>query len=255
MFDKGKREQRHQEEDAAFNRMLLWLAGAVVVELLLLLVKNIYVNFSAGLTWFNILDNFFRVFSFLGAALTAAGVVWAVLSFRKGKRVTVPCICSAVAAGLWMLSVLSYYLFDFGLDIMVLLPAVGAVLIVVFFLYQRIFFLNAMLTVGGLLALWLHRQHFMRHPTVIRLLFAAEFALLAAGLVLSLLLRRGGGKLGGLRVMTPDTDYRIIWITCAVTALALVLTLVLGTAAGFYLLFALVAWVFIQAVFYTVQLM
>ena len=255
MFDKGKREQRHQQEDAAFNQMLLWLAGAVVVELLLLLVKRLYVDMSAGLEGYIALNNFFRIFSLVGAVPTAAGIVWVVLSFRKGKRVILPCICAAAAAFLWALAVLGYHLFAFGMDIMILLPAVGAVLIVVFFLYQRIFFLNAMLTAGGLLALWLHRQHFMGHPTVIRLLFAAEFALLAAGLVLSLLLRRGGGKLGGLRVMPPDTAYLMTWITCGVTALAWVLTLVLGTAAGFYLLFALVAWVFIQAVFYTVQLM
>ena len=255
MFDKGKREQRHQQEDAAFNRMLIWLAGAVVAELLFVLAKRIYVDFSAGPEWYVALDNFFRVFSFLGAALTAAGVVWIVLSFRKGKRVTVPCICAAAVAGLWALSVLTYYLFDLGLDIMILLPVVGAVLIVVYFLYQRAFFFNAILMVGGLMALWLHRQHYWGHPTVIRLCFAAEFALLAAGMIVGFRLRRNDGKLGGLQVLPPDTNYLMTWTTCEVTAVALVLALVLGTEAGLYLLFALVAWVFVQAVFYTVQLM
>ena len=255
MFEKGKREQRHEHEDAAFNRMLLWLAGAVAVELLIILFKQLCINLIAGAAVAVALLNIFRVFTFLGAALTAAGVVWAVLSFRKGKRMTVPCICAAAAAGLWAVSALGYLLFPDGLDIVMLLPAVGAVLVVVYFLYQRIFFLNALLTVGGLLAMWMHRQFFMRHPTLIRLSFAAMFVLLAAGLALSFLLRRGEGKLGGLQIMPPDTNYLMTWISCAVTALALVLTLVLGAAAGFYLLFVLVAWVFIQAVFYTVQLM
>ena len=249
MFEKGKREQRHEQEDAAFNRMLLWLVGAVAVELLLMLVKPVYVDLVVAMS------QFFKVFAFLGAVLTAAGVVWAVLSFRKGKSVLAPCICTAVAAGLWVLSVLSVFLYPNGLDIMMLLPAVGAVLIVVYFLYQRVFFLNALLTAGGLLVLWLHRQYFMNHPTIIRLFFAAEFVLLAAGLVLSFMLRSGGGKLGSLRVMPPDTGYLMTWITCAVTALALALTLALGAAVGFYLLFALVAWVFVQAVFFTVRLM
>ena len=35
MFDKGKRARRQNEDDKVFNRMLLWLAGAVVLELLL----------------------------------------------------------------------------------------------------------------------------------------------------------------------------------------------------------------------------
>ena len=150
MFDKGKREQRHEQEDATFNRMLLWLAGAVVVELLIMLVKQIYVDCWAGVTVANVLQNVFHVFAFLGVALTAAGIVWAVLNYRKGKSPVVPCICAAVAAGLWVLSVLGYNLYEIGMNIMMLLPAVAAVLIVVYFLYQRVFFLNTLLTAGGL---------------------------------------------------------------------------------------------------------
>ena len=90
---------------------------------------------------------------------------------------------------------------------------------------------------------------------MLRVLFAAEFVLLAAGLVLSFLLRGGEGKLGGLRVMPPDTDYLMTWISCGLTALLMAMVLVLGTDVGFYLLFALVAWEFVQAVFYTVRLM
>lgn len=255
MFEKGKREQRHEQEDAAFNKMLLWLLGAVVVELLIMLIKQVYINFIAGVTVALVLLNVFRVFVFLGVALTAAGIVWAVLNYRKGKAVTVPCICAAVAAGLWVLSVLGYYLYDTGMNIMMLLPAVAAVLIVVYFLYQRVFFLNTLVTAGGLLALWMYRQYYAEHPTMIRLVFVAGFVLLAAALGLSFLLRNGGGKLGGLRVMPADTGYLMTWITCGVTALTMALALALGAAAGFYLLFALVAWEFIQAVFYTVRLM
>ena len=255
MFDKGKREQRHQQEDAAFNRMLLWLAGAVAAELFVLLVKRVYVDFAAGFSVSFALSTVFHVFSFLGAALTAAGAAWVVLYRRKGKGVTLPCVCAAVAAGLWVMSVLGYFLPDIGMNIMLLLPAVGAVLIVVYFLYQRVFFFNTMLTTGGLLALWLYRQYYEARPNVIRLFFVVGLVLLAVSLVLGLLLRRNGGKLGGLRVLPPDTGYLMTWITCGVTALAMVLALALGSAAVLYLLFALAAWVFIQAVFYTVQLM
>ena len=44
MFEKGKRAQRQSEDDKVFNRMLLWLAGAVAVELLLLLLQKAYVE-------------------------------------------------------------------------------------------------------------------------------------------------------------------------------------------------------------------
>ena len=255
MFEKGKREQRHEQEDSAFNKMLLWLLGAVVAELFILLVKQVYVNFIVGTTVASVLFDFFHIFTFLGAALVVAGIVWAVLNYRKGKPAAVPYICAAAAAGLWVMSVLGYFLYAEGMDIMMLLPAVAAVLIVVYFLYQRVFFFNTLISAGGLLAMWLQRQYFMNHPTMIRLVFAAGFVLLAAALVLSFLLHRSGGKLGKLRVIPPDTTYLMTWITCGVTALFMVLALVLGLAAGFYLLFALVAWEFVQAVFYTVRLM
>ena len=255
MFEKDKREQRRKQEDAAFNKMLLWLLGAVVVELLLLLIKKFYVNFAAGTAVARVLLNFFHIFTFLGAVLTAAGIVWAVLYYRKGKHIRVPCICTAAVGGLWVLSVMVYYLYETGINVMLLLPAVAAALIVVYFLYQRVFFLNALMAADGLLLLWLYRRYYTWHPTAIRLFFVGGFVLLAAALVLAFLLRRADGELGGLRLTPPDTDYRMTWITCGVTALAMVLTLALGATAGLYLLFALVGWVFIQAVFFTVQLM
>ena len=255
MFDKGKREQRHEKEDAAFNKMLLCIAGAVVVELIILLFRQLYVNGLLGGGVQMGLIYFVRVFRILGAVLSVAGIVWAVLMARKKKPVMLPCICTAVAAGLWVLSALSFYLFDVGLDIAMILPAAGAVLIMVYFLYQRVFFFNAMLTAGGLVALWIHRQYYADRPRMILVIFVAGYVLLAAALVLSFVLRGGDGRLGGIRLVPSDTSYLTTWITCGVTALALTLALALGTTVGLYLLFALAAWLFVQAVFFTVKLM
>ena len=173
MFDKGKREQRHEKEDAAFNKMLLWLAGAVVVELIILLVKQVYVNMLLGPGVATVLMYFFQVFSILGVVLAVGGIAWAVLWNKKGKPVVLPCALTAAAAGLWVLSLFTYQLFDVGLNIVMLLPAVAAVLIVIFFLYQRVFFLNALLCAGGLLALWRHRQYYEAHHTMVTALFIA----------------------------------------------------------------------------------
>lgn len=255
MFDKGKREQRYEKENAEFNKMLLWLVGAVVVELIILLVKQVYVNMIFGVGLATALMYFFQVFSVLGAVLTVAGIVWAVVWHRKGKGIVLPCALTAAAAGLWILALFANVLFDVGLNIVMILPAVAAVLIVIFFLYQRVFFLNALVSAGGLLALWLHRQYYATHDSLITVLFVAGFVALVAAVVLTFVLRAGDGKLGGVRVMPAGTSYVITWITCGVTALTMALTLILGASAGLYLLFALVGWVFIQAVFFTVKLM
>ena len=255
MFEKGKRAQRYEKEDAEFNKMLLCLAGAVVVELLILLLKRCFINAMLGAGVMTVLLYFFRIFSVAGAVLAVAGLVWTVLTARKGKPAALPGICTAVAAGLWVLSVLAYYLYDVGMTIAMILPAVAAVLIVVYFLYQRVFFLNAALTAGGLLVLWLYRQYNAEYPGAIRAIFVLGFVLLALALVGSFLLRVGEGKLLGIQLMPADSGYVTTWITCGVTALVMALALALGVAAAYYLLFALVAWLFVQAVFFTVKLM
>lgn len=46
MSEQGKRLQKRKEEDAAFNKMLLWLAGAVLLEGLTLLLRRFYIDYA-----------------------------------------------------------------------------------------------------------------------------------------------------------------------------------------------------------------
>ena len=77
MFEKGKRERRNSEEDRVFNRMLLWLAGAVAVELLMLLLQQAYVVMRWGGPVAKALLTFFEVFSIAGAVIAAGCAAWA----------------------------------------------------------------------------------------------------------------------------------------------------------------------------------
>ena len=255
MFEKGKRTQRQSEDDRVFNRMLLWLAGAVVVELLLLLLQKVYVEMIfEGLVALALL-NFFRVFSVAGAVIAVGCGIWAVMNRRSGKPVTLPVIVAGAAAVLWVISLLSYFLYAEGVRILMMFPAAAAVLIIIFFLYQRPFFFNAMLTGGGLLALLLHRQYYMDHPRFITACVAAGVAALAAAAALALQLRTTDGKLGRFRVVPVESDYLMTFLTCAVTAVVMVLGLILGVAMSQYLMYVLVGWLFVQAVFFTVKMM
>ena len=255
MFEKGKRAQRQSEEDKVFNRMLLWLAGAVVVELLILLLQKAYVDIAFGVDVTLGLAAFFKVFSIAGIIIALGCVVWAVLFYRANKPVLLPVILAAVSAGLWVISVVSYLLFDSGMRILMLLPAAGAVLIVIYFLYQRAFFYNAILTGGGLLALWLDRQYYMNHPRLMTACVAAGVVVLIAAAALAWQLSKTDGKLGKLRVMPVESNYLMTWITCGVVAVAMIAGLVAGTTAAYYLMFVLVGWLFAQAVFFTVKMM
>ena len=258
MTDKERQSQRRRAEDAAFNRMLLWLLGAVVAELVILLVKHFYVDItgaSLSITIAEALLSVFRVYRFLGIALTAIGVAWIVFTRRKGKRIVLPAILTGVVFFLWIVTVVAYYFFDEGIRILMILPAIAAVLILIYFVYQRSFFVNAVLTGGGIAALWLYREYYMNHPRAITACFIAGWLVLAVVAVLCWRLRQSGGKLGRVRLMPAKSHYGVTWITCAVVAVVMALGLFLGSGLSLYLIFGLVGWLFCQAVYFTVKLM
>lgn len=255
MFKKGKRELRNNEEDKAFNRMLLWLGGAVLVELLILLMQKLYVEMIFGPELASGLFGFFQVFSIVGAVLAVGMAVWSVINLRAGKSAVLPMSLAGAAALLWVISLVLFLLFDEGIRILMMLPAAGAVLILIFFLYQRPFFYNALLTGGGLLALWMHGRYYMDHPNLIRACVAGGVIVLAAAAALAFLLRKNDGKLGGIRVLPVESNYMMTWLTCGITAAVMVLALILGVGLSQYLLYVLVGWLFAQAVFFTVKMM
>lgn len=255
MFEKGKRERRQSEDDKIFNRMLLWLAGAVVVELLLLLLKKVLVDMNWGGVPAKMVLDFFKVYCIAGAVLTVAGIVWMVVSRRMDKGLTLPTAVTAAAAGLWLVAMLSRFMLADGVRILLMLPAGAAVLIVIFFLYQRPFFYNAVLNAGGLMAVWLYGKYYWVRPRVTLACFIGGWVVLAAAAVLAFLLQRDDGKLGRVRVVPSGSNYMMTWITCGVTALAMVLAMIVGVAASHYLLYVLAAWLFAQAVFFTVKMM
>lgn len=255
MFKKGKRELRNKEEDIVFNRMLLWLVGAVLVELLILLMRKLYVEMIFGPELASALFGFFQVFSIVGAVLMVSMAVWSVINLRNGKSAVLSVSLAGAAALLWVISLVLYFLFDDGVQILMLLPAAGAVLILIFFLYQRSFFYNALLTAGGMLALWLHGKYYMDHPNLIRVCIVAGVVVLAAAAALAFQLRKSDGKLAGIRILPVESNYTMTWITCGVTALVMVLALILGVGLSQPLLYVLVGWLFAQSVFFTVKMM
>lgn len=255
MFDKGKRARRQNEDDKVFNRMLLWLAAAVVLELLLWLLQKAYVDISFDPMIAKGLLEFFKIFTIAGLIICAGCTAWAVVFARSGKPILLPVAIAAASGALWVTSMVCRFAYPDGVRILMMFPAGGAVLIIIFFLYQRPFFYNAALTCGGLLALWLHRQYYMNHPRLITACIVGGVVVLALAAALAFQLRKTDGKLGSLRVLPPESNYFMTWLTCAVTAVVMVLALILGTSASQYLLYVLAGWLFAQAVYFTVKMM
>lgn len=134
---------------------------------------------------------------------------------------------------------------------------VVAVLAMIYYLFQRDFFCITVISAGGILSLQLYRKVFFMHPTMIRCGFVLAFVLLAAAAAVLLLIQRGKRPmpLHADSLIPLDSNYILLYITCALNAVLLALTLILGSTAAYYLLFVLVAWLFITAVYYIVKLM
>lgn len=141
-----------------------------------------------------------------------------------------------------------------GLSILV--PAI-AVLALVYYLFQRDFFCTCVISAGGILSLQLYRKIFLNHPTMIRCGFALAFLLLIAAAILLILIQRGKRPmpLGIDKLVPKDANYILLYVTCALNVVLLALTLILGSTAAYYLLFVLVGWLFVNAVYYIVKLM
>lgn len=256
MADHGKQQRRRSSEDAVFNRMLFWLVGAVAAEAVALIVKRLYIDFRVGDVETAVaLRGIFHVFSYAGAVLLAAGLIWC-LAVRGKKSGFRPALACTVAVGfLWLTALLSYLLYDVGVRILVALPIVAAVLILIWFLYQHVFFFNAVVTGCALALLWLYRQYYTGHPTAVLALFAVGWVLLAALASAAAILRKNGGRLGKHTLPQSGSAYVSTWLTCAVSAAALLAALLAGMAAAYYLIYVLIGWIFCLAVFYTVKMM
>lgn len=257
MTEKEKRQMRHKEEDVIFNRMLLWMAGVIVAEAVVLFVKRFYIDITArdfDIAMAQFLSGFFGIFMYAGCVLTIAGIVWCALAKKSGRSTKLPTALTAAVAFIWVLSLFSYVLSDVGVKVMMVLPIVAAVLILIYFLYQRVFFVNTVLTGFGMAGLWCFRQFYDAHTTFMVVMFVLGWVVLAAIAVLAYVLKKHNGKLGKCQVVTDHKSYAACWLTCAVVAAATILTMILGSGYAFYLIYVLIGWLFCLAVYYTVKL-
>ena len=86
-MDKNQREARRRQEDKAFNRGLLWVVGAAVLELLLLLVNRYYINFYVSeAETATLIHDILMSLRADGLLVCVVCLIWGVLRSRKGKR-------------------------------------------------------------------------------------------------------------------------------------------------------------------------
>lgn len=255
-MDYNEREAQRRQEDRDLNRALIWIGAAIVLEFLLVLVNKYYINYRTteesinlalaihaalnGLRWVSL------------GALAACGV-WSVLRLKQGGRAGLPLSLTAVSAALLICAQITLGFQDSGVRMLFWLVPAWAALALVYYLYQREFFLSALVSGVGVLGLW-----FVRHAgaSSFYTIGAVAVIVLLAGVMLWL--KGHGGRIfpGEAGQLLPaEAGYPLMLLSCVVSLASIVIAVFVGGALSFYLMYAMVAWLFALLVYYTVKMM
>ena len=255
-MDKKQREARRQQEDIALQRGLLWVVGAVVLEVLLVLLNRFYINYSlseSGAQIFLTLNEVMKVLHIAVPVAALLALLWTAWQLKEGKKFGLPLIMTiALAAVSVCIHVAVKYRAD-GISMLYWLVIAWAVLAMVFYIYQREFFVAAAACGMSVLGLW-----FARYGAAGRL----ESGLLTAGIaavgLAALWLKKNDGVLSekmNLQFLPKKTSYAVLLVTCLASLAAVAVAMLTGDTVAYYLMFVMVAWLFALFVYYTVKLM
>lgn len=250
----AQREAQQRKEDQALNRGLLWVCGAVVLEALLLLVNRYYFNASlSNPEPMLMLHSLMKALRIGGLVVGVAAILWMVFQIRKGRKATLPLVVAVVGVALALCSYVVLTYDQSGMQMLFLLVPAWGGLALVYYLYQREFFLGASASGLSVMGLW-----FARYGGKLESLIALAAVFAITGLVLWL--KKNGGKVQrkdgkSLRVLSKKTSYPVILASCLLGIAFMVLSLVMGGTIVYYLILVMIAWLFALLVYYTVKLM
>ena len=245
MNKKEQQAQRAKQEDVVLNKVLWWIVGAVVLEVLLLLLNKVYANYTVE--QIELAKSLRDVFSVLMIALPICFVVlliWAVVARKSGKFTRLSSVLAGVMLALAVCAVVIRVFDESGIRLLyVAVPAV-AVLALIYYLYQREFFFAAVLSALGLLGVKVVPYHF-GFPAI-----AYGYAVVLGGAMVGAVVVF---RVNWVEVLPKSANYALLYVTCGVVAAVVIAALLLGGLAVLY--GVLVAWLLILAVYYTVRLM
>lgn len=256
-MDKNEREARRRQEDRALNSALIWVGAAIVLEFLLVLVNRYYIHYRTseasvdralaiqaalvGLRWVSL------------AALIVC-LVWTVIRLSKNGKSTLPGVLAIAAGALLICSHITLTFKDSGVRMLFWLVPAWAALALVFYLYQKEFFLSALLSGLGVLGLW-----FVRHagPASWYTILIVVLVVVLAAIALWLKSKNGTATIGAgkLQMLPEEASYSLIFLSAVVSLVVIALAAFVGGSLAYYLLYAMVAWLFALLVYYTVKMM
>ena len=255
-MDKKQREERRRQEDIALQRGLLWVAGAIVLEVLLIFIDRFYIKYYITEAEVNRALAIRQALVFLRMAAPIATVLaaaWAVWQLKQGKKFGRPLVGAVAMAAVSVCSHVALKFAGPGVSMLFWLVIAWAVLALVFYIYQREFFLAASACGMSVLALW-----FVRYGASGRLEALLLLAAIAVVTGVSLWLKKTGGVVPiqpPVQFLPKKTSYGVLLATCGASLAAVIGAMAVGGSTAYYLIYVMVAWLFALFVYYTVKLM
>lgn len=261
-MENEKRAARQRQEDAVLNRVLVWFGGAVIVELIMLLLNRYFINYTTlpeEITLMAAIAKILPIAAIVCLVLCVAGALWCANARKAGKRAGVPLVLTLMLGALAVCFGVTYFFRGSGVQLMCGAVPVVAVMALVYYLYQKEFFAVTVLSAVGILGLWIIRKANGGSDFVVYAYVAAAAVVMLLAVLAARKLQKSDGVLvrgeKRLHIFSHKANYGMIYLTCGIVAAVLIAACVLGTAVAYYLIFGLVAWLFVMAVYYTVKLM
>ena len=141
-----------------------------------------------------------------------------------------------------------------GVRMLFMLVPAWAALALVYYLYQPECFLAVTAGGFGAMGLWFVRFGGMTVDVALCLVGAVLVALVTLGLKKSdgALMQAGGKK---VQWAPQGISYALVLASCVLGVLVVIAAAALGSNVAYYLMFAMVAWLFALVVYYTVKMM
>lgn len=241
---------QNKREDEMLNRTLLWICGAAVLLLFLLFINRYGFHYRVSEISLAVV-----IVRYLIPAVTVAalcGCAAGIALFKKAPtkwRGVLAIFCGGLAA----CGGAAFLFQGTGVEFMCAVVPAMAILALVYYLFQREFFLIALVSGIGIADLWIIRRAAGSHPAILYGSLVASLALIAALAFFAHKLQAASGKWQDRQLLSKNAAYTMLYVTCALMAVLLLAAVVVGYA--YYLLFPAVGWLIIMAVYFTVKLM
>lgn len=246
-----KKSAAKSREDTITYRILLAFTFTVIAIFALTLVKrSFYYAFEMLEVSYSYLiaAKLFALLTLAGAALTvfARRLKWPSSLSTLGIYVTV---LGAIA----VLSCLYIYIYNISaVKSLFYIYPIASVYFLLYNIYQKEFFYNALLTGAFCLLLYHFGQGIGQIDLIINI---AGIVFLAVSALAAYYLKKNKGKIGKLRLLPSEMNYTYAFISCGFLGLCLIAALIGGATVAYYCFFICAVYLFAMAVYYTIKMM